>query len=90
MVYFVQQQFILSRPRPLKGALMSASTRCGHHEPALTRLPARPAILKHHGLRARSQKIKFLSGGRGGSRVRRPAASWLALTVLARRSDLDL
>jgi hypothetical protein len=38
------------------------------------------------GLRVRWQKIKLLAGGRGGSRVRGPAASWLALTVLARRA----
>ena len=44
------------------------------------------------GLRVGSQKVKLLSGGRGGSRVRRPAASWLALKVpfaIARRRHLE-
>jgi hypothetical protein len=49
--------------------------------------PRAPGDFKtRRGLRARSQKIKLLSGGRDGSRVRRLAASWLALTVLTRRA----
>jgi hypothetical protein len=45
-------------------ALMSAfANNCGHHEPTLTRLPARPAILKNcRGLRVGSCKNRVRSG----------------------------
>jgi hypothetical protein len=44
------------QPELPSSGLTSASTNCGHCQPALTRLPARPAILKTSAVCERARK----------------------------------